>query len=66
MSDLEPLARSVKRSRTAGNRALTPALWGRDGDIVLLEVVDYRPETSRRFPQISNLRNLPGRGQELL
>ena len=41
-------------------------LWGRDGESVLLEVVDYQPEASRRFPQLSNLRNFFGRGQELL
>ena len=40
-------------------------LWGRDGEIVLLEVVDYQPEVSRRFPQVPDLRNFLGRGQEL-
>jgi hypothetical protein len=40
-------------------------LWGRDGEIVLVEVVDYQPQASRRFPQLSNLRNFLG-GQELL
>ena len=31
-------------------------LWGRDGEIVLLEVHDYHPGASHRFPEISNLR----------
>jgi hypothetical protein len=31
-------------------------LWGRAGEIVLLEVYDCDPGASHRFPQISNLR----------
>lgn len=31
-------------------------LWGRAGEIVLLEVHDWHPEASHRFPDISNLR----------
>ena len=31
-------------------------LWGRDGEIVLLEVHDWNPGSSRRFPEISDLR----------
>jgi hypothetical protein len=41
-------------------------LWGRDGEIVLLEVVDYHSDASRRFPQVSNLRTFEERGRELL
>jgi hypothetical protein len=35
-------------------------LWGRDGEIVLLEVVNYHREASHGFPQISELRNFIG------
>jgi hypothetical protein len=31
-------------------------LWGRESEIVLLEVYDWHPDASRRFPEISNLR----------
>lgn len=41
-------------------------LWGRDGEIVSLEVYDRHPEASRRFPEISNLRTFEERGRELL
>jgi hypothetical protein len=30
-------------------------LWGRDGEIVSLEVYDCTPESSPRFPEMSNL-----------
>jgi hypothetical protein len=30
-------------------------LWGRDGNIESLEVYDYHPESSHRFPDISDL-----------
>jgi hypothetical protein len=30
-------------------------LWGRDGEIVLLEVYDFEPESSHRVPDVSNL-----------
>ena len=30
-------------------------LWGRQGEIVLLEVYDFEPESSHRFPELSNL-----------
>jgi hypothetical protein len=32
-------------------------LWGREGQIVLLEVYDCHPGASHRFPQISDLRS---------
>ena len=35
-------------------------LWGRAGEIVLLEVYDCDPGASHRFPQIANLRNCVG------
>ena len=38
-----------------GNRAGL-ILWGREGEIVLLEVHDWHPGASHRFPEISNLR----------
>jgi hypothetical protein len=41
-------------------------LWGREGEIVLLEVYDCHPEASRRFPEISNLRTFEELGRELL
>ena len=30
-------------------------LWGRQGEIVLLEVYDFEPESSHRFPDLSHL-----------
>lgn len=30
-------------------------LWGRDGEIVWLEVYDFEPESSHRVPDVSNL-----------
>ena len=35
-------------------------LWGRDGDIALLEVHDWHPNASHRFPEISNMRSAGG------
>ncbi len=35
-------------------------LWGRDGEIALLEVHDWHPGASHRFPEISNLRSAGG------
>jgi hypothetical protein len=32
-------------------------LWGREDEIVLLEIYDCHPGASRRFPEISNLRS---------
>ncbi len=40
-------------------------LWGRDGEIVLLDVVDYDPRAPHRFPEISNLRNFVGPQRKL-
>ncbi len=39
-------------------------LWGREGEIVLLEVYDCHPGASRRFPEISNLRTFEERGHD--
>ena len=33
-------------------------LWGRGGEIVLLEIYDRHPEASHRFPEVSNLQRL--------
>jgi len=41
-------------------------LWGRAGEIVLLEIYDCHPGASRRFPEISNLRTFKERGRDLL
>jgi hypothetical protein len=30
-------------------------LWGREGQIVLLEVYDFEPESSHRVPDVSSL-----------
>lgn len=30
-------------------------LWGREGEIVMLEVYDFEPGSSHRFPDVSNL-----------
>ena len=35
-------------------------LWGRDGEMVSLEVYDLHPEASRRVPEIADLRNYYG------
>ena len=41
-------------------------LWGRNGEIVLLEVYDFHPGASHRFPQISELLRWENRGKESL
>jgi len=41
-------------------------LWGRDGQIVLLEIVNYHPAESCPFPNVSELRAWEQRGLELL
>jgi hypothetical protein len=41
-------------------------LWGREGEIVWLEVVDYDPRKPHHAPEISNLRTYEERGRELL
>jgi hypothetical protein len=33
-------------------------LWGREGELALLEVHDWHPGASHRFPEISNLRTV--------
>ena len=38
-------------------------LWGRDGEVTWLEVVDYDPQAPRRFPQITDLRTWEEHGQ---
>ena len=38
-------------------------LWGREGEISWLEVVNYGPRTSHRFPQLSDLRTWEEHGQ---
>ncbi len=40
-------------------------LWGRDGEITWLEIVEYDPRAPHRFPEISNLRTWEQRGLEL-
>jgi hypothetical protein len=40
-------------------------LWGRGGKIVWLEVYDFDPGASHRFPEVSNLRTWEQRGQDL-
>jgi hypothetical protein len=40
-------------------------LWGRDGQLVGLEVYDNTPGASGRMPQLSNLRTWEARGREL-
>ena len=40
-------------------------LWGRNGQLVSLEVYDNTPGASERLPQLSNLRTWEARGQEL-
>jgi hypothetical protein len=37
-------------------------LWGRDGEIAWLEVVDYDPRIPHRVPEIANLRTWEQRG----
>ena len=38
-------------------------LWGREGEITWLEVVNYGPRTSHRFPEMSDLRTWEQHGQ---
>jgi hypothetical protein len=38
-------------------------LWGREGEITSLEVVDYDPRVPHRFPEISDLRTWEEHGQ---
>jgi hypothetical protein len=40
-------------------------LWGRDGQITALEVIDHTEGTSGRLPQLSELRTWEARGREL-
>jgi len=40
-------------------------LWGRDGEIVWLEVNDLDPRAPHRFPEIPDLRTWEQRGLEL-
>ena len=40
-------------------------LWGRNGQLVSLEVYDNTPGASERLPQLSNLRTWEERGREL-
>jgi hypothetical protein len=40
-------------------------LWGLNGQVVSLEVVDHTPDASARLPELSNLRTWEARGREL-
>jgi hypothetical protein len=40
-------------------------LWGRDGQIIALEVVDHTDGTLGRWPELSSLRTWKARGHEL-
>ena len=40
-------------------------LWGREGELVLLEVYDCQPGSSHRMPEISNLRAIEMHTREL-
>src|SRR5258708_34551040 len=67
------------RPRAAGSRILADALalypdgqqaglilWGREGEIIWLEVYDMPPGASHRFPEIADLRTYEQLGQGLL
>jgi hypothetical protein len=40
-------------------------LWGRNGELLGLEIHDNTPGASERMPELSNLRTWEGRGREL-
>ena len=71
--DFQPHRQGWRGARIiADGRAVYPdgqqadlILWGRDGEVVLLEVVDYDPRVPHRFPEISDLRNFVGSQREL-
>jgi hypothetical protein len=40
-------------------------LWGRDGEVVQLEIYDCDPDASRRFPELTDLRTFEDLGERL-
>ena len=59
--DFKPLEQTGKKM-LADELAIYPdgqraglILWGLDGQIVMLEVYDFQPGSSHRFPDVSNL-----------
>jgi len=60
--DFKPLQRQRGKKILADELAVYPdgqqaglILWGHEGEIVMLEVYDFQPGSSRRFPDVSNL-----------
>jgi hypothetical protein len=60
--DFKPPQQRGRAQRLADELAIYPdgqqaglILWGQEGDIVLLEVYDFQPGSSHRFPDISDL-----------
>jgi len=58
----EPEGQLGKIQRLADELAVYPdgqraglLLWGREGKVIWLEVYDFEPESSHRFPDVSNL-----------
>lgn len=39
-------------------------LWGRDGEIALLEIYDCHPNASHRFPEICDLRSFANHAED--
>ena len=67
------------RPHAAGSRIIADALavypdgqqaglilWGREGEIIWLEVYDMHPDASYRFPEIADLRTYEQLGRERL
>ena len=60
--DFKPPQQRGKLQRVADELAVYPdgqqaglLLWGSEGEIALLEVYDFHPGSSHRFPDVSNL-----------
>jgi len=58
----KPLEQQIGKKMLADELAIYPdgqqaglILWGHEGEIVMLEVYDFQPGSSHRFPDLSNL-----------
>ena len=60
--DFKPVEQLRGKKMLADELAIYPdgqraglILWGLEGEIVMLEVYDFQPESSHRFPEVDNL-----------